>query len=245
MYSTPCPHGNHHGTTAPHDELRHICAVCGGPRVPSTVATSGAEIPALRAAKDAYTRRTSWRFGSGCSALVAAFGGVLGLALLRLDSSLATTVGVAFLVTALPFAIVFATGLAKAARYSRELTRQVAEAWQRALRDVVVSAPGPLHSAGLAQLLGVREEEADRWLAELSAEGVLRSEITEEGQVVYRPTSGARIEVGSAVAQGGVRIDAQGIGVAPTELEGSEHLDDRVLEARFAELARREANKPR
>jgi len=245
MQSTPCPHGNHHGTTAPHDELHHICAVCGGPRVPAAAPTSGSEIPALRAAKEAYTRRTSWRFGASCSAVIAALGGILGLALLRLDSSIATTVGVTFLVLTLPFALVFATGLAKAARHSRDLSRELTEAWQRALRDVVTRAPGPLHSADLAATLGVREEQADRWLAELSAEGLVRSEITEEGQVVYRPTTGARGDASPGAAHGGVRIDPQGLGVAPTELAGSEHLDDRDLEARFAELARREGAKPR
>lgn len=243
MHPTTCPHGNHQASTTPHAELRHICAVCGGPRIPTSAPTSGSELGALRAAKDAYTRRTSWRFGSGCSAILATLGGIVGLALLRLDSVVATTVAIGFLVAAFPFALVFVTGLAKASRYSKDLAKELAEAWRRAVRDVARNATGPLHTAEFARQLDVSEDDADRFLAELSAEGLLRSEVTEAGQVVYRPATRARIAADASSAHGERGPDA--LGVAPTAPGEPGSPEDADLEARFAELARREAGKPR
>ncbi|MBM4356768.1 MAG: hypothetical protein FJ096_01530 [Deltaproteobacteria bacterium] len=234
MNPSTCPHGNHVATTNPHPELRQICGVCGGPRVASGAPTSGGEVAALEAAKDAYTRRTSWRFGAGCSAAIAAFSGVVGLALLRLDHGWATTVAVPFLLLAAPFALVFITGLLKSARHSKELAQQIASAWSRAARDVALAAGRPIDAATLAHTLGSTEEEADRWLAELSVSGVVRSEVTDDGQIVYQPPARLRVDTeGSRPATARPTTgSAEGMSDADAELE-----------ARFAELARREAER--
>lgn len=231
MNPSPCPHGNHVAATASHLELRQVCGVCGGPRVAAGAPTTGGEVPDLRAARSAYSRRTSWRFGAGCSAAISSVGLILGLALLRLDSGWATTFAAGFLLLAAPFALVFVTGLLKSARYTKELSHSVASAWNRAARDVALHAPTPIDAATLANLLGASESEADLWLTELSVGGVLRSEITDDGRIVYHRASRMRVDVGGADASGDPgAADA----VSDTEAE---------LEARFAELARREAQR--
>lgn len=238
MVPTACPHGNHSALTQSHPELRQICAVCGGPRVPASSPTSGTEIPALREAKDAYVRRTSWRFGSGCGAAVTVLGSILGLALLRLDSGVATTFAIGALVATFPFALVLVSGLVKSRGFTRTIAAAIARAWSLALRDVVQRSDRPIHPARLARELGVDETQADRWLAELSVEGVVRSEVTEDGQIVYVPSGRVRVDpaLGSADAAR-VRLET-----APTEIDATS-AEDAALEARFAELARREAQR--
>lgn len=229
MQTSGCPHANHFGKTVPHAELRQICTVCGGPRIHAGAQTRGGEVDALRAAKEAYTRRTSWRFGAGCSAALATFGTIIGLALLRLDSGWATTMAVVFLGLAAPFALVFMTGLGRIASYSKKMRASVETAWSRALRDTVLGATQPMLASTLAQQLGATEDEADRWLAELSAEGLLRSEVTDEGQIVYLPATR-------------MRIAAPGSPGASPDMATSDPLSsDAELEARFADLARRES----
>jgi hypothetical protein len=233
MTPSTCPHGNHVASTSPHGELRQVCAVCGGPRVAAGAPTSGGEVADLRAAKDAYTRRTSWRFGAGCSAAFAALGSILGLALLRLDSGWATTVAVGFLALAAPFALVFVTGLLKSARYTKSLAQSVDAAWHRAARDLALGAKAPLDAAALARLLGCTEEQADRWLTELSVSGALRSDVTDDGRIVYQPATRLRVDAGGAAT-------AVGGDEAASEVASDA---DAELEARFAELAKREAQR--
>jgi len=230
MTPSNCPHANHFGTTLPHPELRQVCSVCGAPRVQSGAPTRGGEVEALRAAKDAYTRRTSWRFGAGCSGALASLGAILGLALLRLDSGWATTTAFAFFTLAVPFALVLVTGIFRSKAYSKELRASLDAAWARAVREIVLGSPRPLSASALGQLLGVREDDADRWLMELSVEGLVRSEITEDGQVVYTPAPRLRVDGGVSDAE---------------PKRASEDLDlgsDASLEARFAELAKRESS---
>ncbi len=228
MTPTPCPHGNHSGGTRPHDELRQVCLVCGGPRVAAGAPTTGSEIEPLKQARRAVSRRRAWRLTAGLGAVVGALDASIGLAIAFLFGGIGFVSG-GFLAMALPFALLFLVGLARSAGFSGEIGARVAEAWKNAARDVAVGA-GHITAAELAKTLGASESEAERWLAELTASDALRSEVTDEGQVAYSSSS-------AELAANPVRIDTE----IPDAAEPTD--EEAELEARFAELARREAKK--
>lgn len=226
MKPSQCPHANHVGTTVPHEELLQICSICGGPRIHGEAHTSGGEVEALRAAKDAYTRRTAWRIGAGCNGVFASLAALLGVLFARSDAAWLVTIGHVFLALGAPFALVFVAGLFRSAAYSKKLVAAIERAWHRAVRDVASGATEPILAAALAQHLGASEEKADQWLIQLSAEGLLRSDVTEDGQIVYVPAQ--RLRIGTP-------------GGAPPIASAHELSSDAALEARFAALDDRES----
>ncbi len=244
-----CPHGNHVGFTRPHDELRQVCSVCGGPRVQSGAPTAGSEVQPLRDARRAFSRRRAWRIASTLGAVVSVADGCIGALLAALLGF--GYVSGAFFAMAVPFALLLFVGLARSAVFSRELGQRLTEAWKNAARDVAVAAKRPVTAAELAQVLGATETEADHWLAELTAADVVKSEVTDDGQLRYAPAQfGVRIDtgpdaahaptqampptaVGEAASRANAAIDAAASDTAVDEEEAA-------LEARFAELARRE-----
>jgi hypothetical protein len=225
---TPCPHGNHVGFTRPHPELRMVCSVCGGPRVQSGAPTAGSEVGPLRETKRAFSRRRAWRVASTLGAVVSVIDGSIG-ALLAALIGFGYLSG-AFFAMAVPFALLLFVGLGRSAAFSRDVGTHLAEAWKNAARDVAVAAKRPITAAELAQQLGATESEADHWLAQLTADDVVKSEVTDEGQIRYAP------------AQFGMRIDPALAPAHAMPAVGGDEADpeEAALEARFAELARKE-----
>jgi hypothetical protein len=231
--ASTCPHGNHYAGTNPHDELIQVCAVCGGPRITGGVATKGSENEPLRDASRALGRRRAWRAAAGFGAFAGLGSAGLGALIALIFGGLGAVSGT-FLVLSLPFVLLFFVGLAKAKGFSSEVAQQLAAAWKKAARDVVVAAQRPLTPRDLAQAMSTKESNAERWLAELSADGVVRSDVTEQGEIAY-----ARYEAPMRIDTSGQSANTSAAADPASELSAEEA----ELEARFAELAKREQQK--
>lgn len=200
-----CPLCGAAASTSPDRELRNRCDVCGGPRLPVTVGVtpSPGAVSALKRADAARKGRAKWR-------AAAVLGGVtlppsvllFGLLLLGFGFSLGLLATA--LVVLSPLAILTALSVRRARDQTKLLIAQLDEAWTRMAADVARQSKGPLTAESLARALGVEEPQAEELLALLDASDVVRSDITDEGQIVYepklrvRPSGGSRDEVTEA-----------------------------------------------
>lgn len=210
-----CPHCRAEAGTAPHRELRWVCEVCGGPRVPRldrAVALSGRERPLLRKADAARKARAGWRAGaiaSGLllpvvllffSAVTLIFGASFGLVLAALTFSL-------------PLGGLLAYAVSRASARGREIGPALDGAWMSAATDVAAQSRG-LTAASLAQKLGLEEAQAEELMALLDVNDALAPR--------------ARIAIGHADAP------AAGLGAQPTEVAAAED-EAALLERAIAE----------
>jgi hypothetical protein len=176
--------------------LRQRCRVCGGPRVvvdDKVVVRSGREIKPLERAQQARVRRALWLASAG---VVGGFG-VLSLSVTLLVL-LVTSPGVIgalamFGAAAIPF-VVAALAWRKAKGHGKELATALDQAWAFAAEDVVTDKGKDLTASELAKILRMEEREAEELLAQLSANDVVRSEVTEGGDVIYGATTKLRVE---------------------------------------------------
>ncbi len=162
----PCPHCRAQAGVSPHPELRWVCDVCGGPRVPHldrSIRYGGREAALLRKADAARKARAWWR----AAAIVA---GLLLPATLLMFGLLILFVGAyAVLVTlalfcAAPLATLLAIALVRAGARGREIPPALDAAWLAVATDIAQQAPG-LTAAGLAEKLGIDEPQAEELVA--------------------------------------------------------------------------------
>jgi hypothetical protein len=182
-----CPHCGAVTTASPDAELRWRCDLCGGPRMPRpdpAVPRVRREIAHPKEANRARTARAKSR------ALMAAFG-VIGLVSTLFFAlwSLIFTVWPVVLVwglfagTAL-FVVLWAMGRAGAA--TKALKAAVDRAWLAAAEAVAARLPGPFSAAKLGKALGVESAQAEELLALLEAHDVVRSDVTDAGEIAYQ-----------------------------------------------------------
>lgn len=182
--------------------LRQRCRVCGGPRVvvdDKVVVRSGREIKPLERAQQARVRRALWLASSG---VVGGFG-VLSLAVTLLVLLVASpgVIGTLamFGAAAIPL-VVAALAWTRAKRHTRELETSLDQAWAFAAEDVLSDKGKDLTSTELAKILRVEEVDAEALLAQLSASDVVRSQVTEGGDVTYGATTKVRIDASESSA---------------------------------------------
>lgn len=192
-----CPHCGAIADIEPAKALRYRCKVCGGPRVPSddvAVKRSGAETPALERAQRAHRVAAAWRVGAG---VVAGFGALsLLIALLVLGVVTPGVLGtlLTLFATLVPFvlAVLF---WGRGGVEQRKVAEALDEAWQRVAAEVIGAHGGELTAAELAKTLRSDIPTAERMLARLGAHDVVRSRVTEAGDVVYSSPSAERMRV--------------------------------------------------
>lgn len=182
-----CPHCRSVADTEEDATLRHRCRVCGGPRVPvddHDIVRSGRETPQLQRARRAQLRGAGWMVGAG---VVGGFG-LLSLAVVLLVLGVASPGVVATVAAigavAIPFVVsALAWQRARAARSERE--HALDEAWSLVAADVLRHRGEELTAAELGKLMHVSEEVAELLLANLSVRDVIRTRVTEEGELAY------------------------------------------------------------
>ncbi|MSP24782.1 MAG: hypothetical protein EXR75_06370 [Myxococcales bacterium] len=227
----PCPHGNHYANTGPHHELRRVCNICGAPRVElraEGLALSGDEAAPLRRAHAATKSRALSRFAGICGSL-GTFGGAMTLLLTLVIDVVPVQASVVVGVLTLPFVLLAALGLARARSHTNVLGAALAEAWTSAVADLVRGARRALSTKDVASAFAISEPEADALLAAASAHHPIRSDVTDDGQLMYSSTAPLRIDAGDTPAFG-----------PPATTAADAHDEEAELEARFAELAARE-----
>lgn len=168
----PCPHCRAQAGASPDAELRYVCDVCGGPRVPrldATVAYGGREIPLLRKADAARKARAGWR-----AAAIA--GGLLLPVVLLGFASVLLLIGpgvglvlLALLVSA-PIGAFLALALSRSAARGSEIAPALDAAWIAVATDLAQQSGGALDAQGLAQRLGIEEPQAEELMALLDVD---------------------------------------------------------------------------
>jgi zinc-ribbon domain len=186
-----CPHCGAVTTSSTDKELRYKCDLCGGPRVPrlSPKLRGGKtrrDVPFLKRANDARKSRAKYR-------AVATIAGVMGLGSVALSALwlLIFPATLPFLVTAELFVgtalFLVLWAIARAGGKTKEIAPQIDQAWQRAAADAAAAMKAPFTAAMLADAMGIEESVAEELLAHLDVSDVLRSDVTEAGEIAYQP----------------------------------------------------------
>lgn len=183
-----CPHCGAVTTASPDKEMRWRCDLCGGPRLPrperGTPRARNA-LPNLQKANAARKTRAKSR------ALAAVFGAMgIGSTLLFALWALIFPVwpvlpvwGI-FAATAL-FVVLWSTG--RASRATKEMKAAIDQAWLAAAEAVARRQKGPFSAEKLAKALGIEAAQAEELLALLEAHDVVRSDVTDAGELAYQP----------------------------------------------------------
>lgn len=175
-----CPHCGGVGRVVPDEELRFVCALCGGPRFGPLAAGLVPPEPALRALREAEKAR---RGQAGWRAVLATTG--IGLALMSLvAAALGALAGLtpALLVAiifVLPFAIGVGLSSSKAKAAGGRLPRKLDEAWA-ALAAGAVRA-GNASPDALARALGVEAAQAEQLHTVVAVDAELGAEHAADG----------------------------------------------------------------
>lgn len=161
----PCPHCGGRAGVSPHPELRFVCDLCGGPRVPildPAIAPSGRDTPALQKAEAARKSRAAWR------AAAIASGGLMAVTVL-LFLLLALFFGLKFAIAGLllgaPLGALAGLSLSRASARGDAIAPAIDAAWLAAANDVAEQVPAPLSADVLAKKLGIAEPQAEELLA--------------------------------------------------------------------------------
>lgn len=168
----PCPHCRGEGGTSPHEELRFVCDLCGGPRIPrldASIPPNGREVAVLRKADAARKARAAWRgaaVGSGLALVLTAVPFLL-LLLVVGASPLLIVPGLFF--TAL-FAGLLTMAVTRARARGREIEPLIDGAWVAAATELASHSGGSLTAIDLSQKLGIDEAQADELVALLDVQ---------------------------------------------------------------------------
>jgi hypothetical protein len=161
----PCPCCRAQAGSSPHPELRFVCDVCGGPRVPRrdrSIRYSGREAALLRKADAARKGRAGWRAAVIIAALLVPFTLLILAALFLVFGALAALV-IALLILA-PLAAFLAFALRRSGARGREIGPALDAAWLTVATDVAQQVPG-LTASSLADKLGIEEPQAEELMA--------------------------------------------------------------------------------
>ncbi|MEZ4298471.1 MAG: zinc ribbon domain-containing protein [Polyangiaceae bacterium] len=213
-----CPHCGAVTATSPDKEMRWRCDLCGGPRLPRadpTVRRSKRELVHLKRANDARKSRAKSR-ALGAAAGALGFGSTALMALWLLIFGLSLPVAVVWALFAGTSAAVVLWSLGRAKNAAKEMKIAIDQAWLAAAGDVAARMKGPFSSEKLAKALGVDETQAEELLALLEANDLVRSDITDAGELSYQ----TKFRVGSVdTGAGEVDVEAMAEAEALAEAE--------------------------
>ena len=199
-------------TSSPDKELRYHCDLCGGPRLPRmdpSLKRPRREGPLLRRANDARKARAKYRamaLGGGALGIVS----TLFAALWLLIFPLTLPFGVAWALFGATALALIAGGLSRASSKTEEISPAISQAWLTAAGDVVARMKAPFSAAALAKAMGIDERAAEDLLAQLDASDVVRSDVTEAGEVAYQP----KLRVSDAAEQSAAEEEAEAVAEA-------------------------------
>ncbi len=190
-----CPHCQSVADTEEGGLLRQRCRVCGGPRVvvdDAKVVRSGREIKPLVVARKAQMRRAAWAVSAGVVSGFAVLSLLVTLLVLTVTSPGVIGTLAMFGALAVPF-VVAAVAWMRSKQHEKELVTSIDQAWAFAAEDVLIEKGKDLTSLSLAKILRMEEAEAEQLLAQLSASDVVRSRVTETGNVTYAASPKVRV----------------------------------------------------
>jgi len=191
--ASKCPHCGGFGVVVPHDELRYVCGLCGGPRirVDDDLELSGDEIEPLQIAEQNRKSRFLWRVAGVFGVAAGSFG---VLASLLAGLILGWGWGLAGVVMSLPFILLAIAGFTNASAKSGKLQEQVDKAWRLAAHDVAARAKGGVDAKRLAEIMHLTEAGAEQMMADLAVDDMFRSSISDEGRLRVEPMHSIRVD---------------------------------------------------
>lgn len=213
-----CPHCNAVTTSSPDKELRYHCDLCGGPRVPRgdpSVRRGKRDVPFLRRANEARKQRAKYRAITGVFAVMG-FGTTMLAGLWMLIFGLSVGLGVTWGLFAGIAALTVLWSLKRAGEKTKEIAPQIDQAWTRAAADTAATIKGPFTAARLAKAMGVDEAVAEDLLAQLDVSDMVRSDVTESGEIAYQ----MKLRFGDPGTQGTPQEEAEAL--AEAEAMGAE-----------------------
>ena len=169
-------------------DVRFVCRICGGVRIPiddAAVVRSPVQIELLKKATVARSATTIWGIVAG---VVAAFG-VLAVLVLALVVSVADPPTLAAVMAGVAACIPFgfaAVAFRKSRVHRAELVHAVEAAWIAAAADIARARGGEIDSGTLAKLTRASEATAAELLAHMSREGMLETPSMSEGAHPYK-----------------------------------------------------------
>ena len=189
-----CPQCRAATGASPDAELRFVCNVCGAARVvldTPALTLSGAENAPLREVRGLRGSRAMWRIGG----VLGVLGTLAGWAFVGLWSalfgfSLLLTVMVA--AVSIPLVLLAFAAMARSRSKTNQIAEAVRAAWSSAAAQVAQQLDRPFTPKQLAQLLPVKEPEAEKLLNDLVVQDVLRADVTDEGVLAYASASPRR-----------------------------------------------------
>lgn len=170
---TTCPHCRATAGASLDAELRYVCDVCGGPRIPlgaGGARRSGSENAPLKAADAARKGRAKWRAGAAVSGALLPMALLFSAIIAWLSGSVVASLLVP-LVAVVPLAFALAFSLARAKAKGREIQPALDAAWIAAATDVIAQSQRALAPRDLAAALGIDEQKAEELLAMADVQG--------------------------------------------------------------------------
>lgn len=208
-----CPHCGAVTTTSPDKELRSRCDLCGGPRIPRgdpKVKRVRRETGHLKRANDARKARAKFRAITAMFGAVGAFSTFIALIAAWLLPFSLVSVGVAWAVFAMPaLALVFWSS-SRASAKTKEIAPAIDQAWVAAASEVASRLKAPFNAQKLAETMGIDEHTAEELLAQLDANDVVRSDVTDAGEIAYQP----KFRVADAPAPGDADAEREALAEA-------------------------------
>lgn len=186
-----CPHCNGVGRVVPDEQLRFVCALCGGPRFGSLapgLVPPDAAARALRDAEKARRSRAGWRAASIVSGLAATFMALLALLIALFTAKTALVVGLLFV---LPLVLAFTLSHSRAKAAGARIAPALDSAWG-ALAAAAVHARGAASPDQLAKALGVGVSQAEQLHTVVSVDAEIGAS-----------TEASRVRIGSGAEDSG------------------------------------------
>jgi hypothetical protein len=207
-----CPHCGAVTTSSPDKELRSRCDLCGGPRIPRGdpgVKRVRRETAHLRRANEARKARARYRGISAAFGAIGAFStliALLGLVIFPISFAYA----IAWAVFAVPSILLVLWAAGRASAKTKEIAPAIDQAWTAAAGEVASRLKGPFTAQKLAQVMGIEEALAEELLAQLDANDVVRSDVTDAGEMAYQ----LKYRVGAEPSPGDAEAEAEALAEA-------------------------------
>ena len=193
-----------------------VCAVCGGPRIPSGFGGEAATL-ALKEQKKLLGDARLASFATILQGMFAALATMIGL--LVMPEALAGKL-IVLAIAVVPLLLALRSrGRANAARAKAKDAGD--RAWQAAAEDVARRAPSGVTVPGLAKTLQIEAPQADRLLTSLAVHDRTRIDVGDNAEVRYSVTPGA-----------GARVSASGERDPMLEMTGEREREDETAPVR-------------
>ena len=121
----------------------------------------------------------------------------------------------------LPFGLLWATSVKRNGQRTKEIGSALDAAWLAAATDVAEQWKGTLDARALAHAMRIDEARAEELLAMLTVSDVVRSDVTDAGEITYTPRTRVATSARSANEDAFAELEAQAEAEAQADAEAA------------------------